>query len=160
MVRPCPTTGNISTQQIFKVFRVLPQLFTQENALVGFLQGTVKIGIIMGSQSDWPTMKEAADMLDALKVPYEAKIESAHRTPDRLEITERPWLFVVGGTLAAAAPLIGAIFAWETDGPLHRALIGAIGLHIGDDASIAMQEPLHTRRTFPVEVEMLKGEPP
>jgi 5-(carboxyamino)imidazole ribonucleotide mutase len=38
----------------------------------------------MGSQSDWPTMKEAADMLDALGVPYEAKIVSAHRTPDRL----------------------------------------------------------------------------
>ncbi|WP_439123516.1 5-(carboxyamino)imidazole ribonucleotide mutase [Marivita sp.] len=45
---------------------------------------TIKIGIIMGSQSDWPTMKEAADMLDALDVPYEAKIVSAHRTPDRL----------------------------------------------------------------------------
>jgi 5-(carboxyamino)imidazole ribonucleotide mutase len=44
----------------------------------------IKIGIIMGSQSDWPTMKEAADMLDALDVPYEAKIVSAHRTPDRL----------------------------------------------------------------------------
>lgn len=44
----------------------------------------IKVGIIMGSQSDWPTMKEAADMLDALKVPYEAKIVSAHRTPDRL----------------------------------------------------------------------------
>ena len=45
---------------------------------------SIKVGIIMGSQSDWPTMKEAADMLDALKVPYEAKIVSAHRTPDRL----------------------------------------------------------------------------
>ena len=42
------------------------------------------VGIIMGSQSDWPTMKEAADMLDALGVPYEARIVSAHRTPDRL----------------------------------------------------------------------------
>ena len=42
------------------------------------------VGIIMGSQSDWPTMREAADMLDALGVPYEAKIVSAHRTPDRL----------------------------------------------------------------------------
>ncbi len=42
------------------------------------------VGIIMGSQSDWPTMKEAADMLDALGVAYEAKIVSAHRTPDRL----------------------------------------------------------------------------
>jgi 5-(carboxyamino)imidazole ribonucleotide mutase len=42
------------------------------------------VGIIMGSQSDWPTMREAADVLDALAVPYETKIVSAHRTPDRL----------------------------------------------------------------------------
>jgi 5-(carboxyamino)imidazole ribonucleotide mutase len=42
------------------------------------------VGIIMGSQSDWPTMREAADVLDALGVSYEAKIVSAHRTPDRL----------------------------------------------------------------------------
>tara|TARA_R110002124_G_scaffold91001_1_gene231863 strand:+ start:830 stop:1291 length:462 start_codon:yes stop_codon:yes gene_type:complete len=38
----------------------------------------------MGSQSDWPTMREAADILNALGVSYEAKIVSAHRTPDRL----------------------------------------------------------------------------
>ncbi len=44
----------------------------------------VKVGIIMGSQSDWPTMKEAADILDELGVPYEKRIVSAHRTPDRL----------------------------------------------------------------------------
>ena len=44
----------------------------------------VKVGIIMGSQSDWPTMKEAAEVLDELGVPYEARIVSAHRTPDRL----------------------------------------------------------------------------
>lgn len=44
----------------------------------------IKVGLIMGSQSDWPTMKEAANMLDALGIPYEAKIVSAHRTPDRL----------------------------------------------------------------------------
>ena len=43
-----------------------------------------KVGIIMGSQSDWPTMKEAADILDALDVPFETRIVSAHRTPDRL----------------------------------------------------------------------------
>ena len=42
------------------------------------------VGIIMGSQSDWPTMREAADVLDELGVPYETKIVSAHRTPDRL----------------------------------------------------------------------------
>jgi len=44
----------------------------------------IEVGIIMGSQSDWPTMKEAADILDALAIPYEARIVSAHRTPDRL----------------------------------------------------------------------------
>ncbi len=43
-----------------------------------------QVGIIMGSQSDWPTMKAAADILDELGIPYEAKIVSAHRTPDRL----------------------------------------------------------------------------
>jgi len=44
----------------------------------------IDVGIIMGSQSDWPTMKEAALLLDTLGIPYEAKIVSAHRTPDRL----------------------------------------------------------------------------
>ena len=42
------------------------------------------VGIIMGSQSDWPTMKEAASILDELGVTYETRIVSAHRTPDRL----------------------------------------------------------------------------
>ena len=42
------------------------------------------IGIIMGSQSDWPTLKPAADMLDALKIGHETRIVSAHRTPDRM----------------------------------------------------------------------------
>lgn len=42
------------------------------------------VGIIMGSQSDWPTMKAAAEILDELGIAYEAKIVSAHRTPDRL----------------------------------------------------------------------------
>ncbi len=42
------------------------------------------VGIIMGSQSDWPTMREAANILDELGVAYETKIVSAHRTPDRL----------------------------------------------------------------------------
>ncbi len=45
---------------------------------------TPLIGIIMGSQSDWDTMREAADVLKALGVPHETRIVSAHRTPDRL----------------------------------------------------------------------------
>ena len=47
-------------------------------------EATPLVGIIMGSQSDWPTMKNAADVLDQLGVPYEARIVSAHRTPDRM----------------------------------------------------------------------------
>ncbi|MEQ9143470.1 MAG: 5-(carboxyamino)imidazole ribonucleotide mutase [Parvibaculaceae bacterium] len=43
-----------------------------------------RVGIIMGSQSDWPTMKHAADILEALEVPHEVRIVSAHRTPDRM----------------------------------------------------------------------------
>ena len=43
-----------------------------------------QIGIIMGSRSDWETMRHAAEMLDALGVAYEARVVSAHRTPDRL----------------------------------------------------------------------------
>lgn len=42
------------------------------------------VGIVMGSQSDWPTLREAARVLDELGVPHEARIVSAHRTPDRL----------------------------------------------------------------------------
>ncbi|MXN65347.1 5-(carboxyamino)imidazole ribonucleotide mutase [Stappia sp. GBMRC 2046] len=42
------------------------------------------VAIIMGSQSDWATMKHAADILDALEIPYDARIVSAHRTPERL----------------------------------------------------------------------------
>ena len=43
-----------------------------------------KVAVIMGSQSDWDTMQHATDILDALNVPYDAKIVSAHRTPKRL----------------------------------------------------------------------------
>jgi 5-(carboxyamino)imidazole ribonucleotide mutase len=48
------------------------------------LAATPPVAIIMGSRSDWPTMKHAADALDALGVAYETKVVSAHRTPDRM----------------------------------------------------------------------------
>ncbi len=44
----------------------------------------IKVGVVMGSQSDWPTMQEAALVLEALDVGFETRIVSAHRTPDRL----------------------------------------------------------------------------
>ena len=46
--------------------------------------GTPPVAIIMGSRSDWPTMKHAADMLDRLGVAWDARVVSAHRTPQRL----------------------------------------------------------------------------
>jgi 5-(carboxyamino)imidazole ribonucleotide mutase len=57
---------------------------TARNGAANMSDQTPVIGIIMGSQSDWETMKNAADVLDALNVAYETKIVSAHRTPDRL----------------------------------------------------------------------------
>ena len=67
----------------------------------------VKVGIIMGSQSDWPTMKEAANILDELGIEYEAKIVSAHRTPDRLwtygkEAVDRGLQVIIAGAGGAA----------------------------------------------------------
>ncbi|HUZ63781.1 MAG TPA: 5-(carboxyamino)imidazole ribonucleotide mutase [Acetobacteraceae bacterium] len=47
-------------------------------------QPAALVGIIMGSQSDWPTLRHAAEMLATLAVPHEVRIVSAHRTPDRL----------------------------------------------------------------------------
>ena len=65
------------------------------------------VGIIMGSQSDWPTMREAAAILDELDVRYEAKIVSAHRTPDRLwdygrTAVERGLRVIIAGAGGAA----------------------------------------------------------
>lgn len=48
------------------------------------MNNQVLVGIIMGSQSDWETMKNAADTLDSLGVAYETRVVSAHRTPDRM----------------------------------------------------------------------------
>jgi 5-(carboxyamino)imidazole ribonucleotide mutase len=48
------------------------------------MAGAPLVGIIMGSRSDWETMRHAAEMLDTLGVPYETRIVSAHRTPERL----------------------------------------------------------------------------
>ena len=69
------------------------------------------VGIIMGSTSDWPTMKEAATLLDTLGIAYEAKIVSAHRTPDRLwtygkTAAQRGLKVIIAGAGGAAHPLL------------------------------------------------------
>jgi len=53
-------------------------------AIPGMADTSPLVGIIMGSTSDWETMRHAADILTALDVPHETKVVSAHRTPDRL----------------------------------------------------------------------------
>ncbi len=69
--------------------------------------GNAVVGIIMGSQSDWPTLKRAAEILDELQVPYETRIVSAHRTPDRLyeyakSARERGLKVIIAGAGGAA----------------------------------------------------------
>ena len=77
-----------------------------------------QVGIIMGSQSDWPTMKFAAETLDALGVAYETKIVSAHRTPKRLyeyaETAKGRGLSVIIAGAGGAAHLPGMAAAMTT----------------------------------------------
>ena len=67
----------------------------------------ILVGIIMGSKSDWPTMKETSMMLDKLKIPHESKIISAHRTPDQMydyskNATDRGIEVIIAGAGGAA----------------------------------------------------------
>jgi len=74
------------------------------------------VGIIMGSQSDWPTMRFTAETLAALHVPYETRIVSAHRTPDRLadyaKTARARGLRVIVAGAGGAAHLPGMCAAW------------------------------------------------
>ena len=68
---------------------------------------TADVGIIMGSQSDWPTMQRATELLDTVGVCYETRIVSAHRTPDRLydyarSASERGLKVIIAGAGGAA----------------------------------------------------------
>jgi 5-(carboxyamino)imidazole ribonucleotide mutase len=75
-----------------------------------------RVGVIMGSQSDWPTMRHAAETLAALHVPYETRIVSAHRTPDRLadyaKTARGRGLRVIVAGAGGAAHLPGMCAAW------------------------------------------------
>jgi len=71
------------------------------------MMNELAVGIVMGSQSDWATMKDAAAILDELHIPYEAKIVSAHRTPERLRnygnaAVERGLQVIIAGAGGAA----------------------------------------------------------
>ena len=77
-----------------------------------------KIGVIMGSSSDWETMKHACDILDELNVPYEKKVVSAHRTPDLMfeyaEAARGRGIQVIIAGAGGAAHLPGMVAAKTT----------------------------------------------
>ena len=110
---------------------------------------SIKVGIIMGSQSDWPTMKEAAEMLDALNVPYETKIVSAHRTPDRLwyygkTAVERGLQVIIAG--AGGAAHLPGMMASKTRVPVIGVPVQTRALSGVDSLYSILQMP----RGFPV----------
>ncbi|MDA0833589.1 MAG: 5-(carboxyamino)imidazole ribonucleotide mutase [Planctomycetota bacterium] len=76
------------------------------------------VGIIMGSRSDWETMKHAAEMLDELKIPYEKQVVSAHRTPERMveyaRTAEQRGLAVIIAGAGGAAHLPGMVASLTT----------------------------------------------
>ncbi|AZQ82616.1 MAG: 5-(carboxyamino)imidazole ribonucleotide mutase [Cognaticolwellia sp.] len=78
----------------------------------------MKVGIIMGSKSDWPTMQHAAQMLDLFNVPYETKVVSAHRTPHLLaeyaESAKDRGIKVIIGGAGGAAHLPGMTAAYTS----------------------------------------------
>ncbi|QDC10886.1 5-(carboxyamino)imidazole ribonucleotide mutase [Oceanicola sp. D3] len=107
------------------------------------------VGIIMGSQSDWPTMKHAADVLDELGVAYEAKIVSAHRTPDRLwtygkEAAARGLKVIIAG--AGGAAHLPGMMASKTRVPVVGVPVQTRALSGVDSLYSIVQMP----RGFPV----------
>jgi len=77
-----------------------------------------QVGLIMGSQSDWRTMSQCAQLLDTLKVPYEAEVVSAHRTPDKMfeyaNTAQTRGLKVIIAAAGGAAHLPGMVAAKTT----------------------------------------------
>ncbi|PHP27009.1 5-(carboxyamino)imidazole ribonucleotide mutase [Limimaricola cinnabarinus] len=108
-----------------------------------------KIGIIMGSQSDWATMREAAQMLDELGVEHETKIVSAHRTPDRLwdygrSAVERGLQVIIAG--AGGAAHLPGMMASKTRVPVIGVPVQTRALSGVDSLYSILQMP----RGFPV----------
>ena len=109
----------------------------------------IQVGLIMGSQSDWSTMREAADILSELNITYEKKIVSAHRTPDRLwtygESAEQRGLKVIIAGAGGAAHLPGMI-ASKTNLPVVGVPVTTSSLNGIDSLYSILQMP----RGYPV----------
>lgn len=109
----------------------------------------IQVGLIMGSQSDWSTMREAADILSELNITFEKKIVSAHRTPDRLwtygESAEQRGLKVIIAGAGGAAHLPGMI-ASKTNLPVVGVPVTTSSLNGIDSLYSILQMP----RGYPV----------
>jgi 5-(carboxyamino)imidazole ribonucleotide mutase len=109
----------------------------------------IEIGIIMGSQSDWPTMRESAQVLDDLGILYETRIVSAHRTPDRLwsygnTAVERGLKVIIAG--AGGAAHLPGMMASKTRVPVIGVPVETKALSGVDSLYSIVQMP----RGFPV----------
>ncbi len=97
-----------------------------------------KIGVIMGSKSDWETMKHTCDILDELQVPYEKKVVSAHRTPDFMfeyaEQAQDKGLEIIIAGAGGAAHLPGMVAA--------KTLLPVIGIPVQSKALNGMDSLL------------------
>ena len=104
----------------------------------------IQVGVIMGSQSDWSTMREAAAILSELEVKYETKIVSAHRTPDRLweygKSAEQRGLKVIIAGAGGAAHLPGMI-ASKTNLPVVGVPVTSTSLNGIDSLYSILQMP-------------------
>lgn len=104
------------------------------------MQPTAKIGIIMGSSSDWEIMQHAAEMLERLDIPYSVEVVSAHRTPDKLfhyaeTASERGLEVIIAG--AGGAAHLPGMTAAKTALPVLGVPIPATALN-GLDALLAI----------------------
>ena len=110
----------------------------------------------MGSQSDWPTMKEAADVLTELGVPFEARIVSAHRTPDRLwdygkTAVDRGLQVIIAG--AGGAAHLPGMMASKTRVPVIGVPVQTKALSGVDSLYSILQMP----RGYPVATRAIGG---
>ncbi|MGR3493516.1 MAG: 5-(carboxyamino)imidazole ribonucleotide mutase [Shimia sp.] len=106
------------------------------------------VGVIMGSQSDWPTMRHAAELLGTLDVPHEVRIVSAHRTPDRL------WEYAKGAEGRLKVIIAGAGGAAHLPGMVaSKTLVPVIGVPVQTRALSgvdSLYSILQMPRGFPV----------
>ncbi|MEL6532857.1 MAG: 5-(carboxyamino)imidazole ribonucleotide mutase [Pseudomonadota bacterium] len=117
---------------------------------------SVDVGIIMGSQSDWSTMRAASELLDELEITYEARIVSAHRTPDRLweygrEAVDRGLKVIIAG--AGGAAHLPGMMASKTRLPVIGIPVQTAALSGVDSLYSIVQMP----RGFPVATMAIGG---